>query len=383
MAAITGLGMAGLVRRQTLTATQLALEAVDSALLDAGLELRDIDGLYVSRSHVAEDTSLGLGLAAMAGLHDLSALQYVDGEGTSALQQVMNAAMAVTAGLCRHVVCVYSDAPLRTGLSSSEAFNTTKSRGGMRDLRYRSGAFGGAAVYAFAARRHMALYGTREEDFGAVATSARAWASRSPHAIFREPMSMTDYLASRRIAEPLRLFDCAVPVDGAIAVVVSAPDAARTLRQPPVNVLGFGQGHPGWPRQAPFEPDVTTGAAIARQKAFEMAGVGLADIDMAQFYDAFTLMTLVALEEYGFCKKGQAGAFVREGNIAPGGKLPVNTGGGHLSGYYVQGMTPISEAVMQLRGQAGDRQCANARVALVTNEGGHFDHHACAVLGAA
>jgi acetyl-CoA acetyltransferase len=382
-AALTGLGMAGLARSQPFSAVELALQAIDLALDDAGLARDQIDGLLVSRSGVAADHALDLRLKQAAGLHDLNLLQFIDGEGTSALQMVHTAAMAVSLGLARHVACVFADAPLRGGQRSSQAFGSIKSLDGIRGLRYSSGLFGAPAVYAMATRRHMHLYGTTSEQLGAVAVTARRWAALSPHAIFREPLSIEQYLASRPIAEPLRLYDCAIPVDGGIAVVVSATEAARDLRQPAVHVLGLGQGHPGHPQQRPFDNETSTGARQARDKAFSMANITANDIDLLQCYDAFTYMTLLALEEYGFCGKGEGGAYVAAGHTAPGGRLPTNTGGGHLSGYYLQGMTPLSEAIMQVRGQAGDRQCKRHDVALVTNEGGFFDYHACLVLGSA
>jgi acetyl-CoA acetyltransferase len=191
---------------------------------------------------------------------------------------------------------------------------------------------------------------------------------------------MEDYLASRWIVEPFRLYDCANPVNGAIAVVVTTAERAADLKQPPVHILGMGQGHPGTPdfRGAPRE--ISGGGVLAKETAFRMAGIGVGDVDIAQIYDAFTYSTLVVLEDYGFCGRGEAKNFVMDGRIAPGGTLPVNTGGGHLSGYYVQGMTPVSEGVIQARGHGGARQCAKRDVVLVTNDGGCLDYHACLVL---
>lgn len=382
-AAISGLGLAGLRRSQPLGAGALALQAMAGAMDDAGLKHGDIDGLLISNSSVSHDQDVNLRLQRAAGLRDLRLLQFIDGEGTSALQMLHTAALAVSAGMANHVVCVFADAPLRGGKSGAQAFGGVKSLSGMAGLRYSSGLFGAPAIYAMAARRHMARYGTTVEHFGAVALAARAWAGLNPAAVFREPLTMEAYLASRMIAEPFRLLDCATPVDGAIAVIVSATKRAADLRQPPVHILGLGQGHPASPRQRPFDSETVSGAPMAKATAFGMAGITEKDVDMLQLYDAFTYMSLLALEEYGFCAKGEAGPFFAAGHTGPAGSLPVNTGGGQLSGYYLQGMTPLSEAIVQLRGQGGARQCARHDIALVTNEGGHFEFHACAVLGAA
>ena len=380
-AAISGLGMSGLVRSQALPAAELAFQAIDLAIADAGLRHEDVDGLLISRSPVAIERDVGLHLRHGCGIPNLKLLQFIDGEGTSALQMVHTAACAVSAGMVRHVVCVFADAPLRAGRSGAEAFGTIKSLSGVGGLRYASGLFGAPALYGLAVRRHMSLYGTTQQQLGAVAVTTRQWAALNPRAVYRETLTIEAYMASRLIADPIRLYDCATPVDGGIAVVVSATESCCGLAQPPVHILGIGQGHPVQRRQRPEENEVTTGAAAAKEAAFAMAGIATGDIDIVECYDAFSYMTLLALEGYGFCGRGEAGAMVAAGHTAPGGRLPVNTGGGHLSGYYLQGMTPLSEAILQVRGQAGARQCPRHELALVTNEGGFFEYHACAVLG--
>jgi acetyl-CoA acetyltransferase len=379
-AAIVGLGLEGLTRDATPPSRTLAARAVLSAAADAGIAPDAIDGLLVCRSGGATEADLGLNLQRSAVLPNLRLLQVSYAEGASAVANIQIAAMAVSHGLANTVACVFADAPLTPGRSSREAFGQRKSAAGLESLRYAAGLFGGAGIFALSARRYMELYGATNEHFGAVALAARAWARDNPLAVFRDPLTIDDYLASRWIAEPLRLYDCAVPVNGAIAVLVTTVQRAADLGQPPVYVLGMGQGHPGALEQSGFERGLRGGAPIARDTAFSMADVTLADISLCQFYDAFTFMTLNALEAYGFCQPGEAGDFVASGAIGPGGKLPVNTGGGHLSGYYLQGMTPVSEAVIQLRGHAGARQCDRRDFALVTNEGGRLDHHACLVL---
>ena len=378
-AAITGLGHAGLTRKATPGAGVLATEAIRAAISDAGLKFEDIDGLLVARSGGAFEKEPDLDLQKVVGLRDLRLLQLLHCEGASAIQMVQTAAMAIAMGMVRHVVCVFADAALQPGKRTSESFGRIISVQGLRGLRYSSGLIGGVASHAMIAQRYMKQYQVTSEHLGAVAISNRRWAQLNPDAVLRKPLTMEEYLASRLIVEPFRLFDCAMPVNGAIAVIVSAADQATDLRQPPVYIYGMGQGHRGYPNQAGY-PELSTGATLCGEMALQMAGLTVADINQAQIYDAFTFNTLLMLEAYGFCEPGQAGPFVLGGATAPGGSLPTNTGGGHLSGFYLQGMTPVAEAIVQARGQAGERQSRND-VVLATNEGGQFDYHACLLVG--
>lgn len=376
--AITGLGSAGLTREPTLGPEILAVRAIEAALQDAGLAHDDIDGLLITRSGGAVTEEPGLGVQHLAGLRNLSLLQTVYCEGTSAIQMLYTASCAIAQGMARHVVCVFADTPLTSGKSGHEAFGKAKPVSGIAGLRYAAGAFGGAANYALATRRHMACYGLREDQLGAVAVSTRAWAMLNPQAVLRTPLTLDAYLASRFIVEPLRLFDCAIPVNGAIALIVSAASDAGGLRGRPAYLHGLGQGHAGprWHRDLVEH----NGIAQARDQALAMAGITLDEIDVREFYDAFTFMTLHALEHYGFCQPGGAGELAASGALGPGGELPTNTGGGQLSAYYMQGMTPLAEAIVQARGQAGERQCARHDVVLATNDGGFFEYHACAII---
>ena len=376
VAQISGLGVAGLTRTATGSAEALALQAVDHALTDAGLAPAEVDGLLISRSGTS--TEPGLSLHAHSGLPDLRFLQVVDCEGTSAIQMAHTASLAVTAGVARHVVCVFGDAPLNAGVTGREAFTKAKSVSGVAALRYSAGAYGGSANYGLSMARYMHEFGVGERDVGAVAVSTRAWARLNPDAVMRKPMTIEDYLASRFIVRPLRLFDCAVPVNGAIAFVVSATDHRAASTAVPVYIHGIGQAH-GQAGNC-FNAWRRSHVRLAGDTAFAMAGAQRSDVDVCEFYDAFSIMTLLALEDHGFCAPGEAAALAASGALAPGGRLPTNTGGGHLSGCYLQGMTPLAEAVWQARGQAGERQCARHRLVMVTNEGGWFDHHACLLL---
>ncbi|CAN5492838.1 lipid-transfer protein [soil metagenome] len=378
-AAIVGLGMAGLTRTEALPASMLAANAIHYAIEDAGLARADIDGLILNRSGAASEQSLNLHLASLAGLRDLRLSQVLLCDGASSLASIQTAAMAVSLCMAKHVAVVFADAALKADKRISESFGRIKPVEGIAGLRYSAGLIGGAAAHALVASRYMHEHGVSERELGEVAVSTRRWAALNPQALFRKPLSIDEYLASRYVAEPFRLFDCAIPVNGAIAVIVSAASSAHELKQPPVHILGVGQGHGGQPDQRGFA-DAVEGGRVSAAMAYDMAGLAPRDVTQCQIYDAFSINTLLMLEMQGLCGEGEAAALVGSGATSPGGRLPVNTGGGHLSGYYMQGMTPIAEAVLQVRGHAGQRQ-ARSDVVLVTNEGGLFDHHACMLVG--
>lgn len=251
---------------------------------------------------------------------------------------------------------------------------------GMAGLYAAAGYFGANTPYALAARRHMSLYGTTQDQLGAIAVSQRAWAVKSPIAQMREPMTLADYHASRWIIEPLHLLDCCLVSNGAVAVVVSPAGVAKDMPQPPVYVHGMAQGHPGDGGRPGSDWETETGAKIAAQRVFTMAGCGPDEIDVCELYDCYTYTVLVTLEDYGFCQKGEGGPFVENAKLGPGGSLPTNTGGGELSGYYMWGMTPLSEAIIQGRGQGGDRQVAKHDRILCTGNGGNLSYHAALIL---
>ena len=376
---IVGLGITDVGRVYGRTSAQFAAEAVRLAAADAGLALADIDGLLLS-SGLGDDVKLEL--QRDLGLRDLALLSEMQGFGSTAGAMVSFAAMAVQSGTAEVVACVHADAPLVQDLSARAAYeNAAHIRTGWRGLLAAGGVVGANHMYAMAARRHMLRYGTTNDQLGAIAVAQRDWATMNPRAQFRDPITIEDYHASRWIAEPFRLLDCCVVSNGGIAVIVTSAERARELQQPPVQVLGWAQAHPGRYLQRDDGLGLVTGAARSGPAALRMAGVTLDDIDVVELYDCYTFTVLLTLEDYGFCEKGEGGAFVTSGVLGPGGKLKVNTGGGQLSSYYLWGMTPLSEAVIQARGQAGERQADDHELVLVSGNGGVFDHHATLVLG--
>jgi acetyl-CoA acetyltransferase len=377
--AIAGLGLTELGKVYGPTAADFAGEAVRRAAADAGLALRDIDGLLLSSGTTS---GVHLDLQRDLELTDLRLLSEMQAYGSTAGAMVQVASMAVRAGMADVVACVWADNPLRPGRPAGAAYGAGfRPQSGWGGLLSASGVAEANYRYALAARRHMEAYGTTSEQFGAIAVAQRQWAALNPLAQFRQPITLEDYLASRWIAEPFRLLDCCLVSNGGVAVIVTTAERAASLAQPPVPVLGWAQSHPGRFQRRDENFGLVTGAAQAGPAALAMAGVKLSDIDVVQLYDCYTYTVLVTLEDYGFCAKGEGGPFVESGVLGPNGSLKLNTGGGELSAYYMWGMTPLSEAVIQARGQGGERQASRHELVLVSGNGGVLDHHSTLVLG--
>jgi acetyl-CoA acetyltransferase len=380
-AAIAGLGMTEMGKVYGRNSAQFAADAVRLAAADAGLALSDIDGLLTSSGISG---GVGLGLQRDLELTDLRLLSEMQAYGSTAGGMVQLASMAVEAGMADVVACVWADAPLTRGRPSGDSYGGAgRAQPGWRGITAASGIAGANPMYALAARRHMNTYGTTSEQFGHVAIAQRQWAAMNPIARFREPITMAAYLGSRWIADPFRLLDCCMVSNGGIAVVVTSAERAAALAQPPVRVLGWAQSHPGHSLGRSDDFGLVSGAARSGPAALAMAGVGLADIDVVELYDCYTFTVVITLEDYGFCAKGEGGPFVASGVLGPGGKLKLNTGGGQLSSYYMWGMTPLSEAIIQARGQAGERQADQHELVLVSGNGGVLDHHSTLVLASA
>ena len=304
----------------------------------------------------------------------------IEGEGSSALQMIQYASLAIQAGMASNVICVFADCPIGQKASGGSTFGVSMEFTGIPGWENEHGFFGATGTFALAAARHMHQYGTTHDHLYAFARSNREWAQLNPDAFLRDELTRDAYFSSRWIVEPYRLFDCAFPVNGAVAVIVTSADKAHDLKQPPVYIHSAGQGHGGTPNFAEFEPETQTGAVLAAKSVYEQAGVTSDDIDFCQLYDAFTFAGILSLEDYGFCEKGEGGPFVADRNTAPGGKLPTNTGGGHLSGFYLQGITPVHEAVIQIRGDGGERQVPKNDLGLITGFGGRMEFHAAMIV---
>lgn len=372
-AVIAGVGHTAFGKLEGRSAWHLEAEAAAAAVADAGLRPSDVDGLLTdpgpAQGILDGITPHFLRLGAQLGLDpDYTGSELLGGAGSVAI--VERAALAVEAGLCDVCLCVYGDCPL--GAPGSFQYG--------RGDEAAFGFFGAVGLHALAAQRHMHRYGTRAEHLGEVAVAARAHAARTPHAQKRSPISMAEYLASEPVVEPLRRLDCCLVSDGAAAVLVTTEERARDLRPRPVRILGHAQAHSLSTYASPDHFDVLP-AARCGPKALAGAGLTPADVDVALLYDCFTIIVLLQLEDYGFCKKGEAGPFVEGGRIAPGGNLCVNPSGGLLAEGYGGGMLHVIEAVRQLRGEAGERQRAGAATALVSGHGLGMNTHATLVLG--
>ena len=370
-ASVVGAGTFGLGEAPGLTELEITAGAARAALDDAGLRAADVDGVFcASVTHNMGSLALCEYLGVTPKFSDSSMIG-----GSSNLAHVMTAAMAIATGQCDIVLVAYG--------------SNQRSASGRLVSTSRPDPFEGPYAprqpitsYALAASRHMHEYGTTRQQLAEIAVAARAWAALNPEAFRREPLTVADVLASRPVSDPFTVRDCCLVTDGGGAVVLAAPDRARDLARPPVPVLGAAMAH--WHRYIASMPDATTSAASETgPRAREMAGVSVSDIDLVEVYDAFTITTLMFLEDLGFCAKGEGGAFVEDGAIAPGGRLAVNTNGGGLScchpGMY--GMFPLIESVRQLRGDAGERQQDSAEIALAHGNGGVFSSQVTLVLG--
>jgi acetyl-CoA acetyltransferase len=379
--AIAGLGQTRMGKNfDHSNAMGFAAEAVNLALADAGLQRSDLDGLLVNPGLTwSNNTMASFSLQQAMGLKNMRLTATMNLGGASAAAMIMHAAQSIAAGMANVVACVFADAPLKPPApEKGKGGGAGAAYGFGQGINASYGQFGVNAAYAFVARRHMHLYGTTNDHLGAIAVSERKWANLNPAAQFADaPMTMEDYHSSRWVAEPFHLYDCCLVSNGGLAVIVTSAERAKTLKHPPVYLLGMGQGHPGGD---PMET-LVSGAPLAKETAFKMAGIHLKDINFCELYDCYTFTVLVTLEDYGFCKKGEGGPFVADGRIAPGGSVPVNTGGGQLSSFYMWGMTPIAEAIVQMRGEAGRRQVPKHEVGLVSGNGGILSTHSTLVLG--
>ncbi|WP_165064869.1 acetyl-CoA acetyltransferase [Marisediminicola senii] len=371
-AAIVGAAQVDVFRTEGRSPVGLMAVAVRRALQDAGLTLADVDGLFTSSSYYAMPTlTLGEYLGISPTHVDSTSIG-----GCGFIAQLAHAAAALQAGLCTVAVIAYgstqrSDAGKLVSMAEQSVYELPYG------LIHPIGAFG------MVAQRHMHQYGTTSAQLAELAVSARQWAMLVDDAPYPTPLTVDEVLASSIIASPLHRLDCCLVTDGGGAIVLTSAERAADLRSDPVFLLGAGeaQNHRNISQMADL---TTTVARDSSHRALSMAGVALDDIDTVHVYDAFTISLLVLLEDLGFCAKGEGGAFVGEGRLAPGGQLALNTNGGGLSYTHpgMLGLFLVIEAVQQLRGNAGRRQIPGARLSLVHGMGMTLAAHATAVLSA-
>lgn len=372
-AAIVGAALAGLGEAPGRSSEEIAIEASVKALAEAGLTTRHVDAVFGSLPGNANPLSALL-IAEMLGIQP----KFTDNNrtgGSTFLSYTLLAAMALREGLCETALIFYG---------SNQRTASGKLISSVKPFAYEApyAPIFPATSYALAASRHMHEYGTTREQMAAVAVAARAWASLNPEAFMRGPLSVADVLASRMVSSPLTVRDCCLVTDGGAALVMTTAARARQLPRKPVYLLGAAAATTHMNIVA--MPDLTQTAAIdSGRRAFEMARLTPRDIDVVELYDAFTINTILFLEDLGFCRKGEGGPFVASGAIAPGGALPVNTNGGGLSCVHpgMYGMFTLVEAVRQLRGEAGARQVAGAELALCHGNGGVLSSQVTNVLG--
>lgn len=376
-AAIAGVATFGCGEAPGFTDMELLARAARAAIADAGLTLADIDGLCTAS---ASSTMWPMPVVEYLGIRPA----YIDGTmlgGSSFIAHLLPAMRAIEAGQCSAVLVCYGSAQ-RTAKFGRREIVAARRYLDPQPYEYPYDPMLPPSAYALAASRHMHEFGTRREHLAAVAVAARAWAGLNPEAFMRGPLTIDDVLGARMISDPLSVRDCCLVTDGGGAYVLVSAERARDLPQTPVYVLGNGTAV--YNRQISAMPDLTTtAAALSGRRAYAMAGIGADQIDVVQLYDAFTINTILFLEDLGFCAKGEGGPFVASGAIAPGGRLPVNTNGGGLSCVHpgMYGIFALIEAVRQLRGQAGDRQVKGATTALAHGNGGTLSSQATAILG--
>jgi acetyl-CoA acetyltransferase len=336
--------------------------ALAALLAESGLRKEDIDGLSVASFTLAPDTAIGL--TQHLGLSPRW-LDHVPLGGASGVVALRRAARAVQAGDAEAVACLSGDT------NHTDSFRLTLANFSQfaRDAVYPYGAGGPNASFAFLTAYYMREYGARREDFGKLCVAQRANALAYPHALFRKPLTLEEYLAARPIAEPLHLFDCVMPCAGAEAFLVTTPERAKSLQLPHARLLGAVERHNAF-SDDPVQ--MRAGWALERDDLYAQAGVGPHDVDLVQTYDDYPVISLMQLEDLGFCAKGEGAAFVRRHSFTHDGSFPLNTSGGQLSvgqAGAAGGSLGMVEALRQLTGAAGARQVEDARIALVSGFG--------------
>ncbi len=349
----------------------LMAQGIYRALADCGLHLRDVDGLLCATT---QSRTSGLALSEYLGISPAFIDTTILG-GSSFMFHIAHAQAALQLGLCKVAVIAYGSTQRTVGRRQASVREYNPYETPFRP-------FLPATAYALAASRHMHQYGTTREQLAAVAVAAREWALLNPAAWERKPLAIDEVLSARMVSYPFTVRDCCLITDGGGAVIMTTAEHARSLKKPPVYVLGCGQAITH--ANISSMPDLTvTGALQSGRAAYQLARLSPGDIDLIELYDAFTINTILFLEDLGFCPKGEGGRFVSDGHIAPGGGLPVNTNGGGLSychpGMY--GLFLLIEAARQLRRECGARQIADCETAIAHGNGGVLSSQSTVILG--
>lgn len=372
--AITGVGETPFLRRSEESLTRMLVRACLAAVADAGLRPADIDGYIGNRMTPGSDD-----LGPLFGMTDraFTAVTDVAGGAAPAGQALVLAQLAIEAGLAKHVIVPYGIQSTKPG--GVYGFHAKESLKAAFEMPV--GFFAQPTYFASMANRYAYEHGLTEEELASVPITYRKWAVLTPWAQRREPMGMAEYRQSRMISTPLRAVDCCLTTDAACAYVVSAVERARDMPHPVVAVQGIGVGTNNFPHGVLFTQKPCTYAYPGKEsaeKAYAMAGIGPKDLDLAQVYDGFSISAIVQTEMLGLCGPGEGAKFYAAGHGAPGGRMPVNTSGGHMSGGYVPGINLLIEGVRQLRGAEGARQVPDARICAVAGLGGNS--HSTAIL---
>ncbi|MDH3665555.1 MAG: acetyl-CoA acetyltransferase [Paracoccaceae bacterium] len=369
-AACVGAATTGCGEAPGRNSTELMAEAVIHALADANIPLHEVDGVFAA---TAVHSMAAMSLAEYLGVHP----KYSSGSnigGSSFLAHALDAAMALEAGLIDVAVIAYG--------SNQRTAGGFKSISEPMPFEAQYEPRNPITAYALATSRYMHDFGATRDQIAEVAVAARAWAGLNPEAFTRDPLTVEEVLAARMISDPLGKLDCCLVTDGAAAVVMTRAERAKDGPQKPVYLLGAAMAHDH--RMISEMPDLTaTSAADGGPRAFAMAGYGPNDMDTVQLYDAFTINTILFLEDLGFCAKGEGKDFVGGGRIAPGGALPVNTNGGGLSCVHpgMYGLFVMIEAIRQARGTCGDRQVDGAKLCLAHGNGGVLSSQVTTIWG--
>jgi acetyl-CoA acetyltransferase len=361
-----------------LSATQLYVKAAKLALADAGIGKDDVDGLITCVSFAEPYMYHAEMIAEYLQIFPRYCMTAPSGGGTT-LAMLHHAAAAIATGMCHTVLMTIADSQV-SGLSRDRAIEAMAGAGHPQFEHPYGPPI--PAFYALIARAHEHAYGTTAAQRAAVAVACRKHASLNSAAQMRKPITVAEVIASRMIADPLHLLDCSLVSDGGAAIVITSAERAGDFKPRPVYMAGIGEGH-SHEHLSQAHSLTTSAAKEAGERAYLMAGVAPADVDLAELYDCFTPVVIIELEDLGFCAKGEGGSFVENGRIELGGALPINTHGGLLSHCHPGhpgSLFAITEAVRQLRGECGARQVANARVALVHGQGGFMSSHCTAIF---